>query len=205
MSGDLPDVIPLFPLPNVVLFPQTYLPLHIFEPRYRQMVRDAVAGNRLIGMVLLQDGWEAEYGGSPPIHPVGCAGRLVQVEPLEDGRFNIVLYGMARVQVVEEFHDQPYRRARVEARPDLPRSEPALKEMLIPLVQAYAKRLKAEESVGVFLSTAPDDDTLVHTMAAGLPFTIVEKQFLLEADGLVQRGRRLADLLRFKLAEVPTP
>lgn len=207
MVMELPPVIPLFPLPNVVFFPKTYLPLHIFEPRYRQMVKDAVSGDRVIGMVLLKDGWEADYAGRPPIHPVGCAGWLVQVEPLEDGRFNIVLYGVARFVMSEEFNDRPYRRARIDLRPDPPDPplDATVRQALASRALAYARRLKAEEPVAAFLNAPPDDETLVHTLAASLPFTVVEKQFLLEAETLVNRARRLADLLRLKLAEATTP
>ena len=76
----LPPTIPLFPLPNVVLFPSVFLPLHIFEPRYREMVGDALTGDRIIGMVLLRPGWEADYEGRPPIYPVGCAGLITLSE-----------------------------------------------------------------------------------------------------------------------------
>src|SRR6266540_6403794 len=84
----IPNVIPLFPLPNVVFFPRTYLPLHVFEPRYRQMVRDAAATHRMIGMVLLKEGWETDYEGAPAIFPTGCVGRMISVQPLPDGRSN---------------------------------------------------------------------------------------------------------------------
>ena len=86
----LPPSIPLFPLPNVVLFPTVSLPLHIFEPRYRDMVADALDGDRIIGMALLRPGWEANYEGRPPIYPVGCAGLITHSERLPDGRYNIV-------------------------------------------------------------------------------------------------------------------
>ena len=72
----LPATLPLFPLPNVVLFPNVFLPLHIFEPRYRAMVADALKGDRLIGMVLLRPGWESDYEGRPPVFPTGCAGLI---------------------------------------------------------------------------------------------------------------------------------
>ena len=79
------DLLPLFPLPNVVLFPNVFLPLHVFEPRYREMVADAVASDRMIGMVLLQSGWDRDYEGRPPIYPIGCSGVVTHVERLPDG------------------------------------------------------------------------------------------------------------------------
>src|SRR5687767_5695438 len=102
----LPSLIPIFPLPNVVLFPNVFLPLHIFEPRYRQMVGDALAGERMIGMVLLQPGAEEAFAegldGSPPVYEIGCAGLITHVERLNDGRFNIVLRGLERFRIVGE-------------------------------------------------------------------------------------------------------
>src|SRR6187397_393931 len=100
----LPSSIPLFPLPNAVLFPNVFLPLHIFEPRYRQMVADALAGDRIIGMVLLRPGYEADYEGRPPIFAVGCAGVITHSQPLADGRYDIVLRGMEKFRVVSEDH-----------------------------------------------------------------------------------------------------
>src|SRR5574341_188092 len=110
----IPRLIPLFPLPNVVLFPRMPLPLHVFEPRYRKMVADALRGHRTIGMTLLQPGWESEYDGRPPVYPTGCAGSLEQCDPLEDGRFNILLRGLSRFRIVEERDGEPYRLATVK-------------------------------------------------------------------------------------------
>src|SRR5260370_16425715 len=84
------DLLPIFPLPNVVLFPNVFLPLHIFEPRYREMVADVVASDRMIGMVLLRPGWDRDYEGRPPIYPIGCSGVMTHVERLGDGRYNLV-------------------------------------------------------------------------------------------------------------------
>src|SRR5688500_15282736 len=110
----LPATIPIFPLPNVVLFPNVFLPLHIFEPRYRVMVKDALASDRIIGMVLLRPGYEAEYAGRPPVYPVGCAGLITHSESLHDGRFNIVLRGLEKFRVTGEEPGRPYRVAHVE-------------------------------------------------------------------------------------------
>src|SRR3954468_17761734 len=108
------DLLPLFPLPNVVLFPNVFLPLHIFEPRYREMMADALASDRMIGMVLLRPGWELDYEGRPPIYSVGCSGVLTHSEQLPDGRYNLVLRGIERFRIVEEDHTLSYRRAVVE-------------------------------------------------------------------------------------------
>jgi len=103
----LPATIPIFPLPNVVLFPNVFLPLHIFEPRYRAMVKDALASDRIIGMVLLRPGFEPNYAGRPPVYPIGCAGLITHSEPLPDGRFNIVLRGLEKFRVTAEEGGQP--------------------------------------------------------------------------------------------------
>src|SRR5919202_6071408 len=108
------DLLPIFPLPNVVLFPNVFLPLHIFEPRYREMVADALDADRMIGMVLLRPGWERDYQGRPPVYPIGCSGVITHAERLDDGRYNIVLRGVERFRIVEEDRSLTYRRAVIE-------------------------------------------------------------------------------------------
>src|SRR5438552_18936945 len=103
------DLLPIFPLPNVVLFPNVFLPLRIFEPRYREMVGDALDSDRLIGMVLLKPGWEPDYQGRPDVYGVGCSGVITHDERLTDGRFNIVLRGLDRFRVVAEEPGRSYR------------------------------------------------------------------------------------------------
>ncbi len=105
----------LFPLPNVVLFPHVIQPLHIFEPRYRQMMADALASDRLIAMALLRPDWEEDYHKCPPICPIVCIGRVFREEKLPDGRFNLLLQGLSRARIIEEIEtDKLYRQARVE-------------------------------------------------------------------------------------------
>src|SRR3954469_5932779 len=114
----LPPTIPIFPLPNVVLFPNVFLPLHIFEPRYREMVAHALEEDRIIGMVLLRPGWEGDYEGRPAIYPIGCAGVITHAERLADGPFNIVLRGMEKFRVRSEETGRLYRIAHVEPVPE---------------------------------------------------------------------------------------
>src|SRR5437763_9199059 len=104
MSDDfyIPSVARLFPLPNVVLFPHVMLPLHIFEPRYRQMTADALAGDRLLALVLLRPGWEADYEGRPLLHAMACLGKIVADQRLPDGRYNLLLRGLCRGRLVNE-------------------------------------------------------------------------------------------------------
>ncbi len=113
-------LLPLFPLPGVVQFPCTLLPLHIFEPRYRAMVAGATSGEGVIGMVLLRPGWERAYNANPPIHEIACLGKIIETVALPDGRYNIVLCGVKRARVEAIVSDKPYRTARVELLDDLP-------------------------------------------------------------------------------------
>ncbi|MBI5427245.1 MAG: LON peptidase substrate-binding domain-containing protein [Nitrospinae bacterium] len=106
--------ISIFPLPSTVFYPKTLLPLHIFEPRYREMTADALKGNKLIGMVLLRPGWEEHYFENPEILSVGCVGTIDRSTLLEDGKYNILLRGLSRFRIVAELRGKSYRRAEVE-------------------------------------------------------------------------------------------
>src|SRR3954466_8867822 len=112
----LPAAAPLFPLPNVVLFPRAVLPLHIFEERYLAMTADALRGDRLIAMALLKSGWERDYYSKPPIEPVVCVGQILTHEQLPDGKYNVLLQGVARARIIRETKnpDRLYRMAEVE-------------------------------------------------------------------------------------------
>ncbi|HTD25702.1 MAG TPA: LON peptidase substrate-binding domain-containing protein, partial [Candidatus Elarobacter sp.] len=134
----LPEVIPVFPLPNVVFFPRMPLPLHVFEPRYRDMVRDAARGARLIGMALLRGEWQREYSGRPPIFATGTVGEMVHVEELPDGRFNIVLRGLREYTIVRELERHAYREAVVSWRAADPAPLPSgLRDAVGALVRRY--------------------------------------------------------------------
>jgi Lon protease-like protein len=200
----IPSVIPLFPLPNVVFFPRTYLPLHIFEPRYRKMVRDAAAGHRMIGMVLLKEGWESDYEGAPPVFPIGVVGRMVTVQPLSDGRFNIYLQGLRRFEIQDEVPSENYRQGRIKPY-DFARPEAGLpSEIRTELLSVVASVLKSREdglALSALLKQPIHDDALVQNICFAMDFTPLEKQFLLESNSLIQQARRLLDLLHFKRYE----
>ncbi len=198
----IPDVIPIFPLPNVVFFPDTYLPLHIFEPRYRDMIMDATQEDQCIGMVLLKEGWEDDYYGNPPVFSLGCVGRIKNVQPLADGRSNIILHGLARYDIEEEFFDASYRRAKVSLRNDeafRDPIDPGIRLTLTKFALQYLRARKAQELCKLITGQSISDNVLIHSLSSCMDFTPLEKQFLLESESLHQQTRRLIDLLRFKL------
>ncbi|MBI3803787.1 MAG: LON peptidase substrate-binding domain-containing protein [Nitrospirae bacterium] len=203
---EIPEWVPLFPLPTVVLFPKTYLPLHIFEPRYREMVEDALQGDRMIGMVLLKEGWEADYDGRPPIYETGSIGKIVRSQRLDDGRFNIILYGLEKCLVRTEKQDRSYRQGQIDIlrEPAVEALYAPLKERLVELTLEYRQKMPEGESLQSVLETGLEDDVLVATLSAGLPLTVVEKQFLLEAETLPLRARRLAALMEMGLQRTDT-
>jgi Lon protease-like protein len=196
-----PFSIPLFPLPTVVLFPNVLLPLHIFEPRYRQMVEAALGGDRMIGMVLLKPGYEADYEGSPAIYRTGCAGLITRAERVDDGRYNLVLRGVEKFTIENEAAPAPgqlYRSAMIspveESLPDadrepLTRERGRLLDMLAPVLAEY---LQAELPDGM-----PDED-LVNALSQYLNLDPLEKLALLERDGALARCRGLIELLEMK-------
>jgi Lon protease-like protein len=196
----LPPAIPIFPLPNVVLFPNVFLPLHIFEPRYREMVADALIGDRIIGMVLLRPGWEANYDGRPPVYPIGCAGVVTNAERLPDGHYNIVLQGLEKFRILDEEDGRSYRVARVDGMPessgaDDRESMSAARRRLEALLVPQPAGRGADPKLP---STMPDQD-LVNALAQYLELEPVEKQALLERQGLLARCLSLIELLEMKV------
>ena len=193
-AGPLPATIPIFPLQDVMLFPNIARPLHIFEPRYRAMVADALKGNRIIGMVMLKAGYEAEYEGRPPIYSIGCAGRITDVEELPDGRYSIVLRGLVKFRVISEDQSRPYRLARVEALPEVPDSaqRAALRRQRPRLTELLAKVAAPDSEPPP--PALPDED-LVNGLAQYLEVDPTERQELLELKDLVSRSQALIDLL----------
>ncbi|MFY9551272.1 MAG: LON peptidase substrate-binding domain-containing protein [Thermoanaerobaculia bacterium] len=182
--------IPLFPLPGVVLLPGTMLPLHIFEPRYRAMVADALQGDRTIGMAMLKPGWEAS-DEDPRIYEVGGAGEIVESEELEDGRYNILLESRFRFRVVDESPPAPYRVARVEEVRSVPFSDHAQQVRVL----AAATTLFGEVARDLELPPLPSDDLsaerLASEIALRLRYAPPELQTLLETDSVESRFETL--------------
>jgi Lon protease-like protein len=141
-QGDWDDLplVPLFPLPNVVLFPRAVLPLHIFEERYKMMTRHALEGDRQIAMALLRPGWEKCYYGRPAIEPVVCVGTILSAEELPDGKFNFLLQGTMRGQVVAETGNEAYRLARVRTIEEVPATTQVLRAQRQQLIELFSSQ-----------------------------------------------------------------
>ncbi len=197
----IPARIPVFPLPNVVLFPKTYLPLHIFEPRYRAMVSDVATSGQCIGMALLKDGWETDYYGHPPVFSMGCVGRLASVKPLADGRSNILLQGLERFEIEREWYDNPYREATISVavRGTEALLDPTIRRRLFTILETYLRSRDDVPTWQELFREEVSDEIVVNTLSTYLECTPLEKQFLLEAESLHQQARRLSDLIEFMM------
>lgn len=197
-DAPLPAAIPVFPLSGAVLLPRGVLPLNIFEPRYLAMIRDALKGAKLIGVIQPRD----PEASRPPLFEIGCAGYIAQCEETSDGRLLIALAGVSRFAVARELDvTTPYRQVladwarfdgdRSEARPLQPGARAALEEELRGYLDTQG--LSADWAA---VSDA-DDESLVTTLAAVCPFDMVEKQALLEAADLPARAATLTALMTF--------
>jgi len=199
----LPDpefLLPIFPLPNLVLFPQTRIPLHVFEPRYRRLISDVVEHDQRFGITLLRPGWEADYFGAPSVYPCGTMGRIEQTVMLDDGRYNIVFYGESRFQIIGEVSSEPYRTVRAVASPQIER-DPA---------DAYAQRIWLAELSQQYLRHFPEQvevpeietvglEALTNALIMSLALDVAEKQRLLEVDDIVTRAAEVADELQNRI------
>jgi Lon protease-like protein len=199
----------LFPLPNLVLFPHVMQPLHIFETRYRDMTAEALAGDRLIAMVLLRPGWEADYAGNPAIHDFACLGKIVADQKVADGRYNILLRGLSRIRIVRELqHDKLFRKAQVElvSETSLPGSDVARKlrrrlNRLVPIwfpaqggvLEQFRKLLRSQLPLGA----------LCDIITFALPFEVEFKQALLAQANVTERVHQLLGFLSKR--EPPEP
>lgn len=198
----------LFPLPNIVFFPEAMQPLHIFEQRYRQMTADALVGDRLIAMVLPRPGWESDYDRSPALHSVGCLGKIVADQKLEDGRFNILIRGLSRIQIVHEIpHGKLYRKARVELLAEVPiasaRCERRRRKQLIAKVPGWFPSQPAVlQQFQKLLSSPVPLGALCDIFTFALPIDAEFKQSLLEELEVEERLRRLLEHLEEKFAPV---
>jgi Lon protease-like protein len=186
----------IFPLAGALLFPRMQLPLHIFEPRYRALVSDAMARDRRIGMIQPRPG--PESADPPPLFDIGCVGRIAHVEALDDGRYNIVLEGVAKFRLLSELSvTTPFRQVEAELQADEP-AEP------LPIAQRAAleeesRRYADAQGYAVDWNAVSrlDDESLVNGIAQIAPFDAAAKQALLEADSLADRTELTIQLMQF--------
>jgi len=187
----------LFPLPNVVLFPGQNLSLHVFEPRYRKLVRDVLERELLLAVPRLTPGFDVDYYGAPPVFPLCGVGQIIEYARLPDGRYNIVVLGLGRGRILEEIRSEPYRLARIAQVSDRPTPDPVTAETLrakllelfrraLPHLSSHAKDLEAR------LRDASDPARCADVLAGGLIEDADERQALLEE---LDPSRRLTTLI----------
>jgi len=198
--------IPVFPLPNVVFFPEATLGLHIFEPRYRQMTDEALASDRLIAIALLQPGWEGDYYGSPLVHPVACAGVIEEHVRLPDGRFNIRLRGLSRIRIGGFVRETPYRVASFQALAERnAEAGPGVDEARVRLLQTCAGLMQEiSGGAGRPLGLPPDMPFAmgVNVLCQSLAMEPDRRQRLLETDDVVARCEALVGILTERWREL---
>jgi len=201
---DVPDVIPVFPLPRALLLPRTELPLNIFEPRYLQMIEDVIRGDRVIGMIQPNEP-EENASKEPPLYQVGCTGRLTAFSETGDGRYQVVLTGIARFRIVEEVNvTTPYRQCKVDYAPfaeDLVQGVGEDEVDRDALLKTLANYLAANsiEADWAGITQAPIE-ALVNGLSLMSPFGVREKQALLEAPDLKSRAELLVAATEISLA-----
>lgn len=196
-------IIPLFPLPNVVMFPGALLPLHIFEQRYLEMTKAALEGQKLIGMILLQKGWDQDYEGAPPVFPVGCICEIVQEESFPDGKYNIVLHGISRFHLQNETGAASYRQGRIILLESilLDGESDALEELRRKVLMYCAEILSEMQMENLlpyaFSLTA---EQLFDTVAFYLNVPVNKKQNMLTELHLMERGKQILSIVKERVA-----
>jgi Lon protease-like protein len=202
-AQQLPETIPIFPLEEPTLFPGMTAPFHIYEPRYRAMIADALKGNRIIGMVTLRPGYEKDYERSPSIFPVGCAGVIEDVEALANGEYNITIRAIAKFRVTREEASRPYRIAHVTAiaEPIAEADKPALHSQRLRIEQIVAAS-NGKTGVGAVPANISDED-VVNGVAQFAHLDEVDRQSLLEQPTVLARANALVPMLEKVVAANP--
>jgi Lon protease-like protein len=196
---DFSRPIPLFPLPNFVLFPGIVHPLHIFEERYKAMVADTLRDQRLLGMATLKVGWKCDYAGSPPIHSRVCVGRIIKHVQLEDGRYDLMVQGVCRADVETETSGREYRQGRLTPLPEQPMpagQEIRVRKVLYELfTNSNLTDSPPAEAIRALLLKQVPIGIVVDALAFGLVPEAFQRQILLEMAAPVPRANHLMDLL----------
>ena len=194
-------IVPLFPLSTVVFFPNTLLPLHIFEKRYREMLTDSLDSEKIIAMALLRPGWEENYQGNPDIFEIAGMGRIVSSETFSDGRSNIVLYGLKRIRILNIVEEKPYRKAHVEIleNSDIPH-EDSYRNSIKQLISGWNNLLgNKEKKHKIDINTLLPIENLTDVLASVLIPNVFEKQMFLEETNVKDRAKRLIAFLETRL------
>lgn len=202
-ADNFSGTVRLFPLPNLVLFPHVMQPLHIFEPRYRAMMEEALSQDQLIALALLAPGWEKNYEGRPPLLPMACLGRIATHQRLPDDRFNLLLLGLKRVKIVQELPPAKlFREARVEICEDIYSSataptRPGLQKQLVDSFKKILPTLgdtheQVDELLGSNVPLGVLTDIVSYTLDLGLPL----KEQLLHECNVDRRAALLVDFLQ---------
>ena len=198
--------VPVLPLPGVVLFPHAMIPLHIFELRYRTLVREALSGERLIAMALLKPGWERDYHGSPEFYGLGCLARFEEVQWLPNDCYELKIVGLSRARIQRVTREYPYRTARLQLLPQEPYSEddPLIQLEKRALVETFRRWRGAAASQGEGEPPSLAEDLayepLVNAMCMFVEAGPLEKLELLELDSVIERGRRVRELTERRLS-----
>ena len=196
----LPAILPLFPLPQVVLFPHTFLPLHIFEPRYQDMTVQVLNAHHHLVIALMREVDAADpLGEKTPAFDIGCLAEVVRAEPLTGGRWNLLVQGKAAVRILEEVPGQSFRQARTDI---LPFEDTLLwpgpqRRRFMEALHAYARAQDLEDQLKELLDLPLEDQARLNTLAMALDFEPTERQFLLEAQDLPTLADRMLQLLDF--------
>ena len=202
---EFPNKIPVFPLSNFIIFPNTTVPLNIFEPRYIQMVDDCMKGNRLIGIVQPKKTGELK---KPNLYEVGCAGKITSFNETEDGRYLIVINGICRYQIIDELkNDKLYRECKVSFESfvnDL--SENKNEDIKNSEIKSVFNDLKILFKKQGYLINWKDIeqqslDKTINTLAMASPFSLEEKQMLLETNTLLERNKKLEKILKTYISD----
>lgn len=187
--------VPVFPLPQAVLFPRVILPLHVFELRYRTMVRDALSRERLLALALLRPGWETDYYGNPPFFTIGCLARFEEVVWLPNDCYDLKVRGLSRVRIQRLVREYPYRAATVAMHPEEPftESDPLIQLERHALHDAYTRlTAKLGEAAGLpALEEAMPFEPLVNSVATVVVADAGEKLQLLELDSVLERAQHV--------------
>ena len=193
---DLPEQIPVFPLSNFIIFPETTTPLNIFEPRYIQMVDDAMKSHRIIGMIQPK-----KKDKIPSLYDIGCAGKITSFHEAEDGRYLIVLVGISRFKIVEEIKNQKlYRECSINFKDfykDLEEKDEEIKFSDLELIFKKLKSFFTKEGYIINWKELEKQslDQTINTLAMASPFSLEEKQVLLETVNLDERKKKLEEIL----------